>query len=1716
MSGTHVFPHFSELTFAVEGGNTKKVLEVHWPDSAASGVTIGAGYDMGNRSKAEVKADLVAAGVPLADAEKLSAGAGKKGDTAKKWVADNVATLPTISKEVAKTLYQKIYPDYVERARTQVGKHDGDWEAYPTPMKEVLVDLAYRGDLTTKHPRLIACIKSNDYSGFCTLIHDLEYWQSNTNLQKQKPKNSDGSFAKEQRGGYNWRILDRSDFLTKAGDAADDDGDDEPQPTVVYREPTIQFDLASMSEEALYDHLRDAWERAQKRFGNAGKAEYEFQDENGRVNLLGARGFDAEKRVPVPSTNTKYDDCMFVVYKTKEGAKKVELFHCSTEWTRFPSKKNPDKADAVILLGQHKYQLANHGTSRYATHVSLKDIHAGGDFSKKNYRALRPDPTVKITRQGNAEKVGAVGDTASYTEDNGTINIHYGGEHIVVPNGGTGGWSDGCQVLAKYDRFKKFIELIESDPSIKGTIHNELASKPTKDGTRSLIYTLVEGDFLSPTSGGANICFPIVGKDAAAHYSLNEGGEGGFFPIGANNFWHGGVHLDAGTDAVQAIADGDIVAYRVNKKALEVKLGDEAMKYSNGFVLVRHERYTPKGAKLELFSLAVHLLPFDEYTDAQKKNPPVMFKKHKFTIATTEDAGGLNVRETGKGSKVLRVAKLGEEVTFKNPNAVAPGGKVGTGWHELATGGWVYVGGEGDPNVKYEFQLEPAKLDQVVSCKIPVGAGAILGYPGVFFTRPSTVHFEVLTGDVEFMKNPKGDTGGQGLLHVPAGTKLKKRKTVTPPEVKVDMPAGARLTLIEQPPGDLRKVACAEVIGWTKRSALGPYDKATGTYALEAPLATLTAQAGGGAAIPIDAKKGDKVHYVAEKGDTDRQVRFVLPAAEVAKRTGWAKRDALGDWNATSKRYTLKAPLVVLYKDKPDDAVTFEEGAGTTAEDVFTDVLPASDARVYKDQQGKTWQEVDGGGSKGWAELEKDGKVLCPYDWPRWQRIEESSKFSQDGLCDAPGLLALVDENKDGNVTAAEIKAALGDPVLAQKLRRVACLHPTEWAGEVPGLDRLLGPPWNLDAASLAATRDYIKKLGFWGDASSAGLPSKDKVWHLHPIGLIEHWRTLTLLQAAPAETKATTGQTSSGQTTSGQTSSGQTTTGPKPTETGSELVVFCEHELGSRQGRVKNVDRYEVVQDVKAGKDQVTLLHKDSAKPSPAALTVTCRGEKTQVKGEAQAQGYTQYDIDAPFKGAQIKNILEGTFWRNFTQATEYKVEGLAKPVTIASYRPNTWKLSIKLPPMRGYKVGAKLEKETQVVVGPKGVAAAQRKTATIEKEVTGWKNTTTKTTTVTQTTAVAMNATQLIAAQKTEAETSPLEVKATKRVQPIELTCDGKLVPDELATFNTLLGIVGIANQVLGILIAIQDVVPKVGWYAEASVQILQGSFNLEWGMKEYKDHRTYFGLKASIDLVLFAISLEVGVGVECGFKAQVFAKIDGSLTLSLSAERVNPGAGLALQVPLALTITGSVGARFEAGNWVKLEGSFETALELSGTFELHVEKGASVSGSLKWTGLKGKVTASVGKGGSLGSYAKQQNFVDAEDLGSFKWPDKPYVAPHITKSQIEGIVLGKITEGLNVRVFTESGSAFTPDTQWSSQKIAATIAAKIDSRADIRRDSKSMEGLAHDIRQRLDVIGTRDWARDWIDDKTFLNFVNKELDKIMTTSYVDPCKELLARCK
>jgi predicted chitinase len=183
-----------------------------------------------------------------------------------------------------------------------------------------------------------------------------------------------------------------------------------------------------------------------------------------------------------------------------------------------------------------------------------------------------------------------------------------------------------------------------------------------------------------------DLTFPIqTGDDAATEadlYSNNEGGDHGFYPVGRNHFWHGGVHLNYADKPLLAVADGEVIAYRMNDALQEYKGPDptgngtppadgEAKKYyfSNGFVLVRHKLLTPMATEIQFYALYMHLKPMTaEETEKEWDiaQPPFIFQKTHYMVATDADGGGMPIIDNG-GETSLGVIPFGSQFTV-HPN----------------------------------------------------------------------------------------------------------------------------------------------------------------------------------------------------------------------------------------------------------------------------------------------------------------------------------------------------------------------------------------------------------------------------------------------------------------------------------------------------------------------------------------------------------------------------------------------------------------------------------------------------------------------------------------------------------------------------------------------------------------------------------------------------------------------------------------------------------------------------------------------------------------------------------------------------------------------------------------------------------------------------------------------------------------------------------------
>lgn len=172
-------PPYGLITWEVEGneGGPYHSRKLHVP-SSTSGLTLGRGYDMKNRSAAKINQDLAASGVPAADAAKIAKAAGLAGDAAKKFVADQQLSAFEISKPAQVALFLITYADekaVVDRisAKPETVAAYGacDWSKTHQAVIDLLVDLKYRGDYTPDSRVLVQALASrNDLAGLAQVM----------------------------------------------------------------------------------------------------------------------------------------------------------------------------------------------------------------------------------------------------------------------------------------------------------------------------------------------------------------------------------------------------------------------------------------------------------------------------------------------------------------------------------------------------------------------------------------------------------------------------------------------------------------------------------------------------------------------------------------------------------------------------------------------------------------------------------------------------------------------------------------------------------------------------------------------------------------------------------------------------------------------------------------------------------------------------------------------------------------------------------------------------------------------------------------------------------------------------------------------------------------------------------------------------------------------------------------------------------------------------------------------------------------------------------------------------------------------------------------------------------------------------------------------------------------------------------------------------------
>jgi hypothetical protein len=178
---------FGQTTFDAEGQEARGPFfsrVMHWP-GGSSGVTVGRGYDMGQRTRLQVIAELRHAGMSADDATFFGDAAGLRGEAASQFVRTRMVESPVLSIPTQRTLFEDITArETVADIQRILAKPDVrakygavSWDQLSDYARETLFDLRYRGDYTpTTREVLQPLLVAGDDEGLKDLMNDTPYW----------------------------------------------------------------------------------------------------------------------------------------------------------------------------------------------------------------------------------------------------------------------------------------------------------------------------------------------------------------------------------------------------------------------------------------------------------------------------------------------------------------------------------------------------------------------------------------------------------------------------------------------------------------------------------------------------------------------------------------------------------------------------------------------------------------------------------------------------------------------------------------------------------------------------------------------------------------------------------------------------------------------------------------------------------------------------------------------------------------------------------------------------------------------------------------------------------------------------------------------------------------------------------------------------------------------------------------------------------------------------------------------------------------------------------------------------------------------------------------------------------------------------------------------------------------------------------------------------
>ncbi|WP_236200010.1 glycoside hydrolase family 19 protein [Pseudomonas pseudonitroreducens] len=599
----------------------------------------------------------------------------------------------------------------------------------------------------------------------------------------------------------------------------------------------------------------------------------------------------------------------------------------------------------------------------------------------------------------------------------------------------------------------------------------------------------------------------------------------GYYPIGVNGMWHGGVHFDSGTagilkqDHVRCIADGEVVAYRIPGKTPKTTYFPApgvtvAAPFASAFVLVRHrleapalEGSTDKPPSLIFFSLYMHLQDWESYKSNTEIKRPA-FWPEGFTLRVKDTAN-----DTALGAPNQRGLNL-----LHQPS------RQGKAIGFLPRGATLAVTGQGDYR-----KLKGSKGPQGLQSD----DGSLRGY--IEFSR-----LQLSAGDVYSV------AGASAALDVLAEADAKSEKLFK-------LPKGSEVTISGE--GRFRKLeSVAQYVQYASLERLRKPAVQNRVLVLETP-------------API--KAGELIGHLGpyqESNETSPQEKLHLEVftaddmkSFLAASRAWAAR-----MPASEKTWLKIAGCVpvVTHQDRfsaTNPPTLFEPGSASTADllvpkNLLDDLpperkiqLPAVDGRnaINWYRLDNLLNDLDGKLLEGWVREEVGVTPwVNPWSWDGYDIIvnddppENGLAYVMDALglskeedrernrprIDASDkgpvktrLYDIIDRDRNdkgsdeggrnGKITATEMRDAIRVPAYAQSIAQLIIHYESEWyyqQSKWDALDKVLGHTTSAPMLNWVAEKERIKQLGWWEEVATGGiLPKGAKVYHLHPISLV-------------------------------------------------------------------------------------------------------------------------------------------------------------------------------------------------------------------------------------------------------------------------------------------------------------------------------------------------------------------------------------------------------------------------------------------------------------------------------------------------------------------------------------------------------------------------------------------------------------------------------------